>query len=119
MKDTQENIAKAKEILTGYCQKQGFQFNEESSSSKVKFWSKYLSKNMLFSIGIGEGGYSMNLIVVGAKQQVFKNSQTLPWFTFDIEYPGMSLWAMMHDVVTPVFDEMLNLGVKPKKEAAQ
>lgn len=117
MKDTPENISKAKELLTAYCQKQGFQFNEESSSSKVKFWSKYLSKNMLFSIGIGDGGYSMNLIVVGPKQLIYKNGQTLPWFAFDIEYPGMSLWAMMHDTITPVFDEMLNLGIK--KEAAQ
>lgn len=117
MKDTRENIEKAKELLTRYCQKEGFQYNSESSTPKVKFWSKYLSKNMLFSIGIGEGGYSMNLIVVGAKQQVFKNSQTLPWFAFDLDYPGMSLWAMMHDVITPVFDEMLNLGIK--KEAAQ
>ena len=115
MKDTPENIEKAKEVLTAYCQKQGFEFNSESSSKNVKFWSKYLSKNMLFSVGIGEGGYSMCLIVVGQKQQVFKNSQNLPWFTFDLDYPGLSMWSMMHDVICPVFDEMLGLVVIPKK----
>lgn len=114
MKDTPENIAKAKELLTAYCQKQGFTFNSESSTNKVKFWSKYLSKNMLFSVGIGDGGYSMNLIVLGQRQEVFKNGQTEPWFAFDLDMPKLSLWSMMHDVICPVFDKMLGLEINLK-----
>ena len=114
MKDTQENIAKAKELLTAYCQKQGFVFNAEESTSKVKFYSRHLSKSVLFSIAIGEGGYSMNLIIVGPGQQVYKNSQTLPWFCFDLEMPRLSLWSQMHDTICPVFDEMLGLTINPK-----
>lgn len=114
MKDSPENIQKAKDILTAYCQQQGFQFNNESSTNQVKFWSKYLSKNVLFSVGIGTGGYSMNLIILGQQQKVFTNSQSFPWFAFDLDMPKLTLWSMMHDTIYPVFDKMLGLEIHPK-----
>jgi hypothetical protein len=109
MKDSPENIAKAKYLLTEWCKDKGFKIDTEQSTNKITFWGGYLAKSVVFNVAIGQGGFSMCLIIAGKNMKIYQKSETLPWLAFDLDCPKLTLWSMMHDVVTKVFDEMLGL----------